>query len=139
MKILHSYAIIAIFFVSLLATGIVSAGDQTTSERLKTITSPLATQIKTPHLVSLYAPCATEKEAKIPVSTLIRGTDGSPLQGVAVTITGYGQEPVFASGVTNENGEFSADLTLSSQLRELTLYAHTESSVTSDPVRIYLF
>lgn len=139
MKILHSYAIIAIFLVSLLCTGIVSAKDQTASERAMTILSPLLTPTNTPHLVSLYAPCASEKEAKIPVSTLIRGTNGLPLQGVAVTITGSGQEPVFASGVTDENGEFSADLTLSRELRELTLYAHTESSVTSDPVSIFLF
>ncbi len=93
-------------------------------------------------LVSLYAPCAIEKNTSIPVSTLITGSDGHPLPGIAVTITGSDNDPVYTSGITNENGQFSTDLILSGTTSGIILVAEVKQSATtvaSDPVSVYFY
>jgi len=98
--------------------------------------------MKSVSTVSLYAPCALEKNTSIPVSALISSENGYPVQGVGVTITGSDTKSVLATGITDNNGQFSTDLVLPGDMQEITLVAQTDipgTPVLSDPVSVYFY
>lgn len=131
---------IAIFVVSCVFSGSVMAAGQIPLSGIQDVFSGATP--KSVSTVSLYAPCALEKNTVIPVSTLISSENGFPVQGVGVIITGSDTKSVLATGITDKNGQFSTDLVLPGDMQEITLVAQTDipgTPVLSDPVSVYFY